>query len=225
MDNPNVINEDISPMKQSIIEQQNRVLEIINNANLFKNNYQQLVSNIIPSINQQLKSYVKNGKKAINADIYELVMESINWEEQQKKLAQRLKSNKHINNMISWQHITKPSATIDKLDDDVFTNMIINCDPEHVKDFQKYRKQAKSQLNELINDIDEFEKTLCDYRSEAVKTIMKNINLLFDIHFNYVLDIFNKLKTNDAVIIGDKEIKLKKSQKEFITSAIKQLID
>ena len=220
-----VINNDISPMKSSILEQKARILEIINNANLFKTSYQQLISNIIPSVNQQLKSYIKNGKKSILVDIRELVIESIDWQAEQDKLVQRLKDNKYINISSTWQHIDKPTATINQFDDDVFTNMLLNCSTENVKEFQKYRKLAKSQLDELINDIDTFEQELCDYRSETVKTMMSNINILFDYHFNYVFDIFNKHKTNETLLIDNKEVVLKKSQKEFITSAIKTLLN
>jgi len=224
----NVVNNDVSPMKSCILEQKDRILEIINNANLFKNNYQLLVSNIIPSVNQQLKSYVKNGKKAIIVDIRELVLDSIDWQAQQEKLVQRLKANKYVNISTNcWKHIDKPTATINQFDDDVFTNMILNCSTENVKEFQKYRKLAKSQLDELINDIDTFERELCDYRSEVVKTMMNNINILFDYHFNYVFDVFNKRSSgssSSSVVIDNKTITLKKSQKEFITSAINALL-
>ena len=196
-------NNDISPMKQSILEQKARILEIINNANLFKTNYQLLSSNIIPSVNQQLKSYVKNGRKSILIDIAELVLDSIDWQAEQDKLVQRLKANKYITITSSWQHIDKPTAGINLFDDDVITNMYLNCSTDNVKEFQKYRKLSKSQLDELINDIDSFERELCEYRSETVKQIMDNIDILFDYHFNYVFDIYNKHKTNENIVIDN----------------------
>lgn len=223
-DNDNeLIPSDVSPMKASIQEQKERILEIINNAGLFKTNYQQLISNIIPSVNQQIKSYVKNGKKSILIDIADVLIDSIDWQFQQDRLIQRLKANQYLN-ISTWQPIQKPIASINQFDDDVFTNMIINCNVENVKEFQKYRKLAKSQLDDLINDIETFEHDLCEYRSETVKIMSSNLEILFNYHFNYVLDMYNKHKTTDIIIIDNKEIRMKKSQKEFITSAIKKLL-
>ena len=47
---------DISPMKQYVLEQKARIDEILSNAQLFKDNYQDLTHNVITSLNKQLKT-------------------------------------------------------------------------------------------------------------------------------------------------------------------------
>lgn len=218
-DDPN-----ISPMKASILTQTSRIEEIISNASLFRENYSELTTNIIASINQQIRSYVKNSKRSILIDIYELVIDSIDWNDLQAKLANRLKSKQPSADPPAWKPLPKPSTSIELFDDDAVTNMLLNCDTEHVKDFSKYRKLCRSQIADLLSDIDAFEAELCEYRTSAVKLMVENVSILFDYHYNYVSDMFYKHKASPSVIINNQEIQLKKSQKEFITSALKQLI-
>lgn len=214
-----------SPMKEYILQQQARINEIIGNATLFHDHYSELTQNIISSMNKQIKSYVKNSKKSIMKDIYSLVIDSIDWSSLQTKLTDMLKSNKSNLSTGNWNHIVKPEGSISQYDDDILTNMLLNCDVENVKNFQKCRKIAINQLNELVSDVDEFETQLCQYRTEVVKSCLdNNINVLFNYHFNYVNDLFHKRNPQSTVIIDGKEIKLVKSQKAFITSALKTLI-
>lgn len=211
-------------MKDYVISQQSRIEEIINNATLFKEHYSELTQNIIASMNKQIKSYVKNSRKSIMVDVCKLVIDGIDWNELQNRLAELLKS-KHDNiNVGKWIKLPKPSVSIEGFDDDVLTNMMLNCDVEHVKDFAKCRKIAKSQLAELLNDIDNFETELCDYRADMVKRCQSNVTVLFNYHFNYANDMYHKRNPSQTVVIDGKEIKLKRSQKEFITTALKELL-
>ena len=216
----------ISPMKSSISSQVSRIEEIISNASLFKEHYTELSSNIVPSVSQQIHSYVKNAKRSILVDVYELVVEAIDWADLQTKLANQLKTKKPTTQpaVESWKRLSKPSASIEPFDDDVLTNMLLNCDVDHVKDFSKYRKLCHSQIEELLSSIDAFETDMCEYRTAAVQTMLENVSILFDCHYNYVSDMYYKHKAPQTIIIDGQEIKLKKSQKDFITSALKQLI-
>lgn len=213
-----------SPMKEHVIQQIARINEIISNAQLFKANYQDLTQNIITSLNKQLKGYVKDGRRSIMVDVYNLVLEGINWQELQTKIADMIKGK--VNNVPTgeWKKIPKPKFSIEPYDDDATTNMILNCDVEHVKEFQRYRKLAKTQLDDLISNVDEFEQQLCQYRATTVELCLQNVDVLFKHHFNYVNDMLHKKSPSGSVIIDGKEIALKKSQKDFITSALKVLI-
>ena len=85
----------------------------------------------------------------------------------------------------------------------------------------------QNNLHEVKNNVDEFEQGLCEYRKNAVKTILdKNIPLLYKLHYNYVKSLLNKKRTtkNEKVIINGIELELIKSQKEFFTSSLKKLI-
>ena len=211
-------------MREYIVGQQSRIAEIIDNATLFKEHYKDLTQNIVSSMNKQIRSYVKNSKKSIMVDIYNLTVDGIDWTSLQEKLGDKLRHKESNVNPGTWKPLPKPSVSIELFDDDVLTNMQLNCDVDHVKEFAKYRKLAHEQLSELIDGIGDFETELCAYRTNAVKICESNINVLFNYHFNYVNDLFHKRSTQPSIIINNKEIKLKKSQQEFITSALKTLI-
>lgn len=219
-------NEQNSPMKNNLMQQTSRIMEIIGNAQLFKAHYDELTENIISSLNQQLKSYNKNAKQSIKVDIYDMVVESINWNELQKQLTQKLQSKSPNVKPAAW--INLPKLIVSKLsvyDDDAITNMYINCDESTVKEFSKYRKLAISELNNLSSSLDEFESSLINYRSLCVQHILSNnIQPLFDIHYNYVNDLFHKKNPSNVVQINGKQLTIQKSQKEFIKSALKALI-
>ena len=154
----------------------------------------------------------------------ELVIDGIDWNDLQTKLADKLKSKAHNITPSEWHTIPKATSKLEQFDDDTLINMYMNCDVEHVKLFNKYRKQAREELNELVSSIDTFENEMCEYRAQIVEIIRSNVQTLFDHHFNYVNDLYHKKKTNNIVIVNGKELQLVKSQKEFIINGLKQII-
>ena len=215
---------DSSPMKEMIEAQKIQILEIINNANMFKENYTNLMENIISPLNGKLKKYCKEAKKSILIDAVEMVLDGIDWKEQQDNLASLLKSKSPNITPHSWKSLPKITGSVEGIDDDAFVNMAMNCSVENVKEFQKYRKLARSQINELPDNIAEFENRLCSIREQCVNIIRENVQTLFDYHFNYVNDMFHKQPTGKSVIINGKDVELKKSQKDFIISAMKKIV-
>ncbi len=218
---------DISPMKAGISNQIERVKQIISNAQVFKENYTELTENIISSINSQLKSYNRNSRKAIMIDIYDMVTEAINWDDLQQSLTSKMKSKTTNVQPSTWTPM--PPLNVSKLptcDDDAIVNMFINCDEVTAKEFSSFRKLATAELNDILTNVDDFETSLINYRTTCVKLILsKNIQPLFDIHFNYVNDLFHKRKSIPTTItINGKQVTLIKSQREFITNALKTLI-
>ena len=219
-----VSNENQSPMMENITQQINEIESIISNANTFKENYSILNKTMIPNINNTLKSYSRDAKMAVLNDAIELVLEGIDWDEMQNKLTSMLKAKTPNVNPHQWQRIPKPSAHLELMDDDPFTNMLINCSVENVKDFQKYRKSARAALSSTLNDVATFENEMCQYRSSVVDLLRSNIQTLFDYHYNYVNDIYHKRQTSSSVIIDGKNISLKKSQRDFITNGLRDLL-
>ena len=215
---------DSSPMKEAVESQKSQILEIINNANMFKENYQNLMENVIGPLNVNLNKYCKDAKKSIVIDAVEMVLEGIDWKEQQDNLASLLKSKSPNIIPHPWRKIPKITGKIEGIDDDVFVNMSMNCSVENVKEFQKYRKLARAQINELPDNITMFENELCTVREQLVNTIRENVQTLFDYHFNYVNDMFHKRPTGKSVVIDGKDVELKKSQKDFIVSAMKKIM-
>ena len=116
------------------------------------------------------------------------------------------------------------NSVLNYIDEDVFVNMLMNCGVENVKEFQKYRKLVRAQINELPDNITMFENELCTIREQLVNVIRGNVQTLSDYHFNYVNDMFHKRSTGRSIIINGKDIELKKSQKDFIVSAMKKIM-
>ena len=170
-----VEDQSFSPMKNSIIDQSSRIYEIVSNASKFKKYYNELVNNIIDSMNNQCASYERNSKKSIKIDIYDNVMESINWDGLQKQLVDDLKRNRSVRDTnLTWHDIGDlNSFVIEKYDIDPIINMYSNYGEESVKEYAKYMKEAINNLNEIRTYIDEFEQGLCDYRSNAVRIILE----------------------------------------------------
>lgn len=230
-----VEDQSFSPMKNSIIDQSSRIYEIVSDASKFKKYYNELVNNIIDSMNNQCASYERNSKKSIKIDIYDNVMESINWDGLQKQLVDDLKRNKSVRDTnLTWYDIGNTNSfVIEKYDIDPIINMYSNYGEESVKEYAKYMKEAINNLNEIRTYIDEFEQGLCNYRSNAVQIILeKNIPILYEIHYKYVKDIMKgKKKKNSTtgdesanVVLNGINIELKRSQKEFFTTSLKKLI-
>lgn len=219
--------ESFSPMKNNIIEQSARIHEIVSNAGKFKKYYNELVNNVIDSMNNQCDSYERNSKKAIKADIYEMVMKSINWDALQKKLVADLKGNKRLESIPEWEDIEEPDVEIEKYDTDAVVNMYSNFNEENVKDYSRYMKEAINGLTDVIKGIDDFENALCEYRSETVKNILeKNVPVLYAVHYRYVRDLMNKKKNIEAnVMVGGVNLELKKSQKEFFEKSLKKFLN
>ena len=213
-----------SPMVAEISAQIQEIEQIISNANTFKENYDDLNKRIIANINSSLKAYSRKAKSAVLIDAVELVIDGIDWDEMQNKLTQMLKSKKPNVSPHTWQRIKKPMISLGQMDDDPFINMFMNCSIENVKEFQKCRKCAREVLASTLEDVKDFEQELCQYRASIVDIIRSNVQALFDYHFNYVNDIYHKKQTASSVIIDGKTIPLKKSQKDFITSGLRELV-
>ena len=219
-----MIHFDSSPMREAVENQKSQILEVINSANTFKENYSNLMENVIEPLNEKINKYCKDAKKSIIIDAVEIVLDGIDWKEQQDKLASMLKSKTPNIVPHPWKKAPKITGKIEGIDEDIFVNMSMNCCVENVKEFQKYRKLARAQINELPDSITMFENELCAIREQLVNAIRENIQTLFDYHFNYVNDMFHKQPTGKSVIINGKDIELKKSQKDFIVSAMKKIM-
>lgn len=219
--------ETYSPMKNNVITQSARIYEIIDNAQKFKTYYNELVNNIIESLNNQCYSYVQNSRKSINIDIYEEVIKNIDWEGLRNRLTEDLKSKKpKTSNVGNWStYGILKKYKIQKYDIDPIVCMHENCNEESIKAYVSYMNEAKENLSDLHHSVDTFERNLCAYRAKAINTILsKNINTLYNIHYNYVKDLSDGVETKTTVVLNNVELPLQRSQRSFITESLRSLI-
>ena len=219
-------NENYSQMKNNIIGQSSRIAEILTHGGKFKTYYEELMNNVVESMNAQIRSYVENSKKAILYDIYDGVVGNIDFSELKDKFKADMKKKGNV----SVPKYEKVNMDLDGYDigeyeTDVLVNMYSNMDEKTVKKFAKYQDEALSNLSNVIDDVTDFESNLCSFRNKAIEKMKNNVDLLYAIHVNYAKAVMNKNKNiPECVSIGGKQVKLSKSQKEFITNGLKVLI-
>lgn len=219
-------NENYSPMKNNILEQSARICELVSDAGKFSTFYNELNDNIIATMNEMIKQYTKNSRKAIRIDVFDEVMKTIKWSDLNEKLREDIKNKQPIK-IPKFKPIdtNMKKFSIDLYDNDSIVDMYSYMDEETVEKFAESQDEAIEKLHTLADDVTTFETSLCAYRAKTVEKMVANIDSLYALHANYVRAIKNK--QTDLPIsktIGDKEIKFYKSQKEFITNGIKSLL-
>lgn len=219
-------NENYSQMKNNIITQSSRVAEILSHAGKFKAYYNELTNNVVESMNSMVKNYVKNSKKAILIDIYDGIASGIDFKNLRTKFNSDMSSKEKLtipkyNNV----NFDLDGYDIDQYDTDVLVNMFSNLDVKTVKKFAAFQDEAIANLSTLVDDLTEFESGLCSFRTNAVQKMKNNVDVLYAIHVNYAKAIMNKHKNiPEFVTVNGKNIKLVKSQRDFILGGLKTLI-
>lgn len=215
-----------SSIKNDIITQSTRIHEIVSDASKFNTYYNELVDNIVHSMNSMIDSYNKTGKKAIFVDIYEAVVAQTDWNE----LKERFK-----NDVVSQKPLSIPQYTsistnlkkykIDKYDTDVLVDMYSTMDEDTVRKFAKSQEDAVNNLYELVDNVTAFENDLCAYRTKTIETMKRNVETLYALHVNYAKALMsNSSKVPETVNINGKAIAFQKGQKPFICNALKEIL-
>lgn len=215
-----------SQMKNNIITQSTRICEIISDASKFGSFYNELTNNIVSSMNEMIRTYVKTGRTAILVDIYDELVSQTDW----NGLKERFKIAMTNPNPFPLPKYTSISTDlkkfkIDTYDSDVLVDMYTNMDEDTVKQFAKSQEEATNNLYELVDDVTAFENALCAYRTKTVATMKANIDVLFALHVNYAKAVTaNSPKIPDTTTINGKVIKFQKGQKPFICDALKTIL-
>lgn len=218
-----VTDESYSQMKNNIIEQSSRIEEILSHGGKFKSYYNELINNIITSMNTMIKSYTKDSKQSIMIDIFDGVMSNINFDELKQRFNTDIK-NKKILRVPVYKNIGKITDKISTYNYDTIINMHELCDEDGAKEFIKLQKNAIDDLSDVVESLTNFENNLCEYRRNSIETMMKNVEGLYSIHVNHAKAILNKDELKEYINYGNKELKLYKGQKEFITNSLKTLL-
>lgn len=223
-----------SPMQQTIIEQCDRIEEILREPTKFKAFYNELLNGIIESLNNQIKAYVKNSKQAIKVDIYDMTVEKIDWKTLRTNLESAVKAlNKNKQSAIeSYSTFTAKYVrlgsvkqyNIPSYDVDPVVNMYSNFAEDTVKVYSKCMKVAINNLNDLKNDVSEFESELCGYRDSSISVMLQNVEVLYNIHLAYIKGIVLNKNPSTEVTIANIKLELIRSQEQFIKTSLRKLL-
>lgn len=215
-----------SQMKNNIITQSTRICEIISDASKFSTFYNDLTNNIVGSMNDMIRMYVKAGKRAILVDVYDALIDSTDWDSLKTRFKTDVVSAGPLA-LPKWNSISTDLKRfkIDVYDTDILVDMYSNMDESTVKHFAKSQEDANNKLYELIDDVGAFESALCNYRTKTIEIMKQNIEVLYALHVNYAKAVVAKeQKIPDQITINGKVIKFQTGQKPFITEALKKII-
>lgn len=215
-----------SNMKNNIITQSTRVCELVSDASKFAAYYNELTNNIVSAMNEMIKTYNKTGKRAILVDIYDAVVGGINWDELKTKFATDMNTKGPLK-LPQYKSISTDLKRhkIDLYDTDVLVDMYANMDETTVRKFAKLQEDATNNLYELVDNVTAFESALCAYRTDTIAVMKSNIPVLYALHVNYAKAVMAKdPKIPENVTINGKVIPFQKTQKAFISGALRKII-
>lgn len=217
---------DYSQMKNNIITQSTRVCEIISDPGKFGAYYEELNNNVVSSMNEMIKMYVKSGRRAVLVDIYDALVEQTDW----NSLKDRFKIDINKPNNMTIPKYTSINTnlkkySIDLYDTDLLMDMHSNMEEQTVREFAKAQKQATTNLYNLVDDVTAFENDLCAFRTQTIAVMKNNIECLYALHVNYAKACINKVqKIPESTTINGKIIKFQRGQKPFICDALKTIL-
>lgn len=162
----------LSPVATFLVDQ----LTSIKNTSLaktnYKNNFENISSNIVPSINNQLRRYEIDALEAIKAEILEEITTELNYKQMKEKVMNDLKTGV-INRL---ERITpKPQCTYKLSLIDV--SKLAQPDND-VTDMLEHFKSVISDLRSFENNICSYKLTLKNYINECVPNLLTNYESL-----------------------------------------------
>lgn len=162
----------LSPVATFLVDQ----LTSIKNTSLaktnYKNNFENISSNIVPSINNQLRRYEVDALEAIKAEILEEMTTELNYKQMKEKVMNDLKTG--VINRLE-RIAPKPQCTYKLSLIDV--SKLAQPDND-VTDMLEHFKSVISDLRSFENNICSYKLTLKNYINECVPNLLTNYESL-----------------------------------------------
>lgn len=218
----------LTPMKKYAIDIAENIGKAFVKPEAYAACYKDVVNNIIPSFNTQLKSYERNGKAAIRREILESIMSLVDFQ----ALADRLRTDgksrrqpKDATSLVAATNIPPLTHGIGRLSDDNFIDAYGELDDD--KEFRKIRKTCLGDVTNILEKIDTFESQLMNYRTSVTSQLLTLQDLIYEHHYAYVLSV--KAGNNKGVTytLAGRQITISpsvKTQRDFFAETFKQLL-
>lgn len=208
-----------------IIKTINLIKSSIKTPGEFTENFPKLNS-IADNLNTSITEYLNNIKRMTIERIINESISKINWDVLRSKLARDLK-NGRTPQKLQWKSgIDKiMNLDIDLFDDDVFMNMYDAYIDINTKDYRNAFCMAIDDIDRIQRELEFVNTSVNKLGSDIVNEIMTSgIDMLYEEHYSYVSMIKNKYnKIPEYNTINGIDVPYKKSQNEYIISAIKIL--
>ena len=198
------------------------IQEAISDAGLFNDNYEN-VMNIVDTVNEQVKTYNALSYSSIYRDLYDMTMNSIDFNKTRTILSNKLKADK-CPDYGTLMKIDAPTCKLSRIDGDQFSDMwssLIENDKKAIKRYIETKNEVAASLNDYVDSIGIFEKKMVEHRARLAEKVKHNAAELMNIHASYAWCVKNKVPLDQ---FEEMDIILCKSQKEFIDKNLKHML-
>jgi hypothetical protein len=215
-------NSDYSPMKNHIIDQCARILELVRSKELFCAHTEDF-SNIVAAMNEQICNYNRAARRAVLRDVYEDIIEHhVNWEQLKEHLADAMRSPELYNGR-ELPRIPTTKNKLKEYDDEEILMML------QAKNPCNHRQSVIRSLEMLVLAIDVYESNMCAYRRQVHQVVREMIDILYQRHANYVKAMVHPAVLRagdlDTLTYDGKTMKIAKSQQQFLREALTFILD
>lgn len=217
----------ISNMVTYLTDQTKSILDTVLDRKSFRKNYDAIINNKIPAINKQIKQYVRDSFDAIKEEIYQELIQEINFDEERENIKKLFKDNTIP--MTNHHVILFPKFSVkkylNKLEDDKINDLYIYSSKEDIEKYSKKYLNLKKYTNEFVNDTMVFEENVIQYKNELKNKIKEEIPYLIDLYVKRLYDIFKKYESEDKFVINNKTtIKFEKKFDIYLKNAIREIL-
>lgn len=190
MEFPLAPSEENSPEKNNVINDLNRIYEVVSSAGKFKTNYDDVV-NVIDAMNKRCNQYSLVGKNAIKCDIIDGIVNGINFDALNKELERKINAKSKPSVGMQWNPLTSYllDMSIEPYQMDELESMRLYSGITGKKETKKFinsQKRALAYMSEFINSFDYFESGLQKRREKFISEFDKNIPFLVNEHYKVV---------------------------------------
>lgn len=212
-------------MHQHVIDVVEVIAKSFTSPEAYRNKYEEIINDLIPNLNQQIKAYEHNGKATIRREILQSVMSMIDFKTLADKFRGDIKTKRPAN-ISQSPAIPMLKFTIGSIDTDAFVDVYNEIDEP--KEFKKGIKLCLNELHDIVAKVHEFENKLVDYRTNTISKLNLIIDLLYEHHYNFATNFKSITTPTYDFVISNRNISIptsNKAQKVFITETYKQLVD
>lgn len=175
----------LSPTSSYIVRELSSILRTSKNPETLKKFRDVILESKIPALNEQIRRYQVNAVNSIEQEIYEELMKETNFEGINLEIVDAFKKKEFHNN--------SPNIMRKQVPLPVFETKMNEIKPEFVADFidgKVTQNEFREYSRLIVEDINDFEQELSEYKYEMKRQIGKLIN---EMKFDYI----RKLRQRD----------------------------
>lgn len=194
-----------SPTLRYVRDQIASITQTIRNKEVFSASYEDIVQNIIPAINNQLEMYQKASYKAIKKEIYNEALKAINFDELKMKIKNNFTSKSFPSPAVEELKIPSADTELTFIESSYFDKLYLQLS-ETDKKYAKAGIEIDEHLNDVLKDLANFERDLCQYRDASIQYLLSKVPYLTNCYELEVLNITQKQPHRETFNLNHKTI-------------------